>query len=103
MELSGLGKAIVAYPIFKNRARRQAVSHRCHTTATLATHGARLAASPGGKSIFERLRQRDSLNTAMRGFWAALNLRKRLQTYLTKAGSRTWPKAVASIAGVSGY
>ena len=49
-------------------------------------------APQGSKWVFERLRQRDSMNLAKRGFWAALNLRKGLQTYLTKAGIRPWPK-----------
>jgi len=49
-------------------------------------------APTGSKWVFERLRQRDSMNQAKRGFWAALNLRKGLQTYLAKAGIRPWPK-----------
>ena len=42
--------------------------------------------------ILDRLRNRDSMKAAEKGFWASLNLRTALLRKLTKAGISPWPK-----------
>uniref|UniRef100_A0A7C4QP52 Site-specific integrase n=1 Tax=Schlesneria paludicola TaxID=360056 RepID=A0A7C4QP52_9PLAN len=57
------------------------------------------AAEEGSKFILHRLRQRDSMRAAERGFWGSLNLRKRLMDYLAKAGIPPWPKLYHNLRG----
>lgn len=49
-------------------------------------------ATEGTKFIFERLRQRDSIRQAEKGFWMGINLRQQLMRMLTRAGIKPWPR-----------
>lgn len=49
-------------------------------------------APEGATHILHRLRERGSMKAAERGFWANMNLRKRLQDLIAKAGFQPWPK-----------
>jgi integrase len=49
-------------------------------------------ASEGELYIFAKLRQRDSVKAAQKGFWASLNLRQRLLRLLTRLGIQPWPR-----------
>jgi len=42
--------------------------------------------------VFERLRARDSVKHAEKGFWMNLNLRQHLLRMLTRAGIKPWPR-----------
>ena len=49
-------------------------------------------ATVGSIYIFERLRARDSVKYAEKGFWMNLNLRQQLLRMLTRAGIKPWPR-----------
>jgi integrase len=50
------------------------------------------AAEPGQVFIFHRLRQRESLNAANRGWWANVNLRQHLLRLIARIGEQPWPR-----------
>lgn len=50
------------------------------------------AAEPGQEFIFHRLRQRESVNAATRGWWANVNLRQHLLRLITRIGEQPWPR-----------
>jgi len=50
------------------------------------------AAEPGQVFIFHRLRQRESVKAAERGWWANVNLRQRLMRLITRIGEQPWPR-----------
>ncbi len=49
-------------------------------------------APEGSVYIFHRLRERDSMKHAEKGFWANCNLRKEFTKMLTRAGIHPWPR-----------
>jgi integrase len=49
-------------------------------------------APPGTVYVLDRLRQRDSVKAAERGFWAGLNLRTALLKKIERAGLTVWPR-----------
>jgi len=50
------------------------------------------AAEPGRVFIFDRLRQRESVKAAERGWWGAVNLRQRLLRWIARIGEQPWPR-----------
>lgn len=50
------------------------------------------AAEPGQVFIFHRLRQRESVKAAERGWWANINLRQALLRLITRIGEQPWPR-----------
>jgi len=50
------------------------------------------AAPPGSLYVFEKLRERESIKAAEKGFWANVNLRQGLLRLLRRIGQRPWPR-----------
>jgi hypothetical protein len=49
-------------------------------------------AEEGATYVFARLRQRESLKAAAKGFWASVNLRQQFLELIQKAGMSPWPR-----------
>jgi|GEM_PF-3073303 len=50
------------------------------------------AAEPEQVFIFHRLRQRESVKAAERGWWSSVNLRQRLLRLIARIAEQPWPR-----------